>query len=59
MLATSWGRWVIGTLVVLALVALLAWARRDPGFDERIPDPEDAAVVVTGGGVPDGADHAR
>ena len=33
-------------LAVLAIVALLAWARGEPGIDGRAPDPEDAAAVV-------------
>jgi hypothetical protein len=39
-------RWIIGVVAALAIVALLAYARRDPGFDDRVPDPEDAAVLV-------------
>ena len=39
-------RWIIGVLAALAIVALLAYARRDPGFDDRVPDPEDAAVLI-------------
>jgi hypothetical protein len=46
MLETSWGRWVIAAIVVAAIVALLAWARYDPGVDDRVPDPEDAIAVV-------------
>jgi hypothetical protein len=45
MLHTTWGRWLIGVVVALAIVALLAWARNEPGIDDRIPDPEDAAHV--------------
>jgi hypothetical protein len=41
-------RWVVAAVAALAIVALLAWARRDPGFDDRIPDPEDAALIVDG-----------
>jgi hypothetical protein len=41
-------RWVVAAVAALAIVALLAWARRDPGFDDRIPDPEDAALIVNG-----------
>ena len=42
------GRWLLAAVVVLAIVALLAWARNDPGVGGRIPDPEDAAVVAGG-----------
>jgi hypothetical protein len=48
---TTAGRWVIATIVVLAIVALLAWARNGPGVGGRIPDPEDAVaarVIVPG-----------
>jgi hypothetical protein len=45
-LHTTWGRWLIGAIVALAIVALLAWARNDAGIDDRIPDPEDAAAVL-------------
>ena len=42
-------RWVLIALVVVALVLFIAWARREPGFDDRVPDPEDAvgALVIT------------
>ena len=36
---------VIAAIAALAIVALLAWARGEPGVDGRAPDPEDAAVV--------------
>ena len=42
-------RWLLAAVVVLAVVALLAWARNDPGVGGRIPDPEDAAVIAAGG----------
>jgi hypothetical protein len=45
-LDTPAGRWVIAAIVVLAIVALLAWARNDPGVGGRIPDPEDAVAVT-------------
>ena len=38
---------IVAALAVLAIVALLAWARGEPGVDGRAPDPEDAAVVAT------------
>ena len=45
-------RWIVVVLATLAIVLLLAYARRDPGFDGRVPDPEDAvaSVVVDEGG---------
>jgi hypothetical protein len=48
---TGWraGRWLLAAVVVLAVVAMLAWARNDPGVGGRVPDPEDAAVVAGGG----------
>jgi hypothetical protein len=39
-------RWVIAAVVVIAIVALLAWARHDAGVDDRVPDPEDAAPAL-------------
>jgi lipopolysaccharide export system protein LptC len=39
-------RWVIIVIAALAIVALLAWARRDAGVDDRVPDPEDASALV-------------
>ena len=46
---TNTSRWVIGSIVALAVVALLAWARNDPGIDDRDGDPEDVTEVVTDG----------
>jgi hypothetical protein len=43
---TSTTRWVLIVAVVIALVLFIAWARREPGFDDRVPDPEDAAAIV-------------
>ena len=34
---------VVAGVAALAVVALLAWARGEPGVDGRAPDPEDAA----------------
>ena len=31
--------WVVAAVAAIAVVLLLAYARRDPGFDERVPDP--------------------
>jgi hypothetical protein len=42
------GRWLLAAVVVLAVAALLGWARNDPGVGGRVPDPEDAAAVVRG-----------
>lgn len=38
-------RRVLIVLVVVALVLFIAWARREPGFDDRRPDAEDAVGV--------------
>ena len=46
---TGTSRWVIGSIVALAVVALLAWARNDPGIDDRDGDPEDVTEVVIDG----------
>ena len=43
---TSTARWVIAALAALAVVALLAYARNDPGVGGRFPDPEDVRTVV-------------
>jgi len=42
-------RWIVIAVVAVALVLFIAWARREPGFDDRVPDPEDAldALVIT------------
>ena len=45
---TTVGRWLIATLVALALVALLAWARGAPGVGDRFPDPGDVPQAVDG-----------
>ena len=44
--ATNAVRWVIVALAALGIVALLAYARNDPGVGGRFPDPEDVRVVV-------------
>ena len=46
MLDTTWGRWTIAVIAALCIVALLAWARNDPGVDDRDPDPPSSNVVV-------------
>ena len=40
-------RWLFGAIVALCIVALLAWARNDPGVDDRDPDPPQSTEVVT------------
>ena len=47
MLNTDVRRSIVAAIVVLAIVALIAWARNDPGVGGRIPDPEDAAAALT------------
>ena len=51
-------RWIIIALVVVAIVLFIAWARRNPPFDDRDPGPDDAsiAVVATADLGPDGGD---
>ena len=44
MLDTNAGRWLIGAIAALAVIALLAWARNDPGVDDREPDPPTSSV---------------
>ena len=51
-------RWIVIAIVALAIVLFIAWARRNPPFDDRVPDPEDSAaalVVITDRG-PNGGD---
>jgi hypothetical protein len=38
-------RWVIAALAALAIVGLVAYARNDPGIDDRDGDPEDVIAV--------------
>jgi hypothetical protein len=38
-------RWLIAAIAVFGVVALLAWARNDPGVDDRDGDPEDVIAV--------------
>jgi len=42
-------RVALAVIVVAAIVALLAWARNDPGVDDRDPDPPQSTQVVTTG----------
>ena len=46
MLESTPGRWLIGLIATVAIIALLAWARNDPGVDGREPDPPTSTVVV-------------
>ena len=39
-------RWIIIALVVVALVLFIAWARRNPPFDDRDPGPDDASIAL-------------
>jgi hypothetical protein len=39
-------RWILIALVVVALVLFIAWARRNPPFDDRDPGPDDAAIAL-------------
>ena len=41
-------RWIVGVVAVLAIIALLAYARRNPPFDDRVDDPQGSAVLVVG-----------
>ena len=51
-------RWIIIALVVVAIVLFIAWARRNPPFDDRDPGPDDAvaAFVYTADRGPNGGD---
>jgi hypothetical protein len=46
MLDVGWVRWVVAVIVVLGIVALLAWARNDPGVGGRFPDPPNSSSVA-------------
>jgi len=39
-------RWIIIVVVVVAIVLFIAWARRNPPFDDRDPGPDDAAIAL-------------
>jgi hypothetical protein len=43
-------RWLIAAIAVVALVAMLAWVRNDPGVGGRFPDPEDVPAPATTAG---------
>jgi hypothetical protein len=40
------GRWLIGLIAAVGVIALLAWARNDPGVGGRQPDPPTSTVVI-------------
>ncbi len=59
--AVSPTRWIVIVLVVVAIILFISWARREPGFDDRVPDPPEgavsdavAALVYTADGGPGG-----
>jgi hypothetical protein len=31
--------WVVTAVAAIAVLLMLTYARREPGFDERVPDP--------------------
>jgi len=37
-------RWIVGLVAALAVVALIVWADRQSGIDDRDTDPEDVQV---------------
>ena len=41
---TSTIRWILIAAVVIVLVLFIAWARRNPPFDDRDPGPDEDAV---------------
>jgi hypothetical protein len=41
--------WVITALVIIAIIALIAYARNEPGIDDRVPDPEDVMSIAFDG----------
>jgi hypothetical protein len=52
MFDSTGGRWLVGTIAALAVIALLAWARNDPGVGGRQPDPPTSSVDVSVDSVP-------
>jgi hypothetical protein len=46
MAESEFRRWLLITLLVLGIIALLAYARNEPGVGGRVPDPEDALVAA-------------
>ncbi|MBN2839633.1 MAG: hypothetical protein JXP37_01570 [Coriobacteriia bacterium] len=45
-MSTAVVRWAVAAIVVLAIVALLAYARNDPGVGGRVPDAPGAGAAV-------------
>jgi hypothetical protein len=45
-------RVAMAAIVVAAIVALLAWARNDPGVGDRDPDPPQSTEIVVPDTVP-------
>jgi len=39
-------RWVLIALVVVALLLFIAWARRNPPFDDRVRDEDGMVALV-------------
>ena len=50
MMQTTALRVALAAIAVAAIVALLAWARNDPGVDDRDPDPPHSTEAVGDGG---------
>jgi hypothetical protein len=46
--SNTYVRWLVAVLAALAILALLAYQRNDPGVGGRVPDPEDAMVALMG-----------
>jgi hypothetical protein len=46
MFDTDLRRWIVAAIAVFGVVALLAWARNDPGVGGREPDPPQDTEVV-------------
>lgn len=44
---TSTTAWIVAAVAAIAVILLVAYARRDPGFDDRVPDPPGAFVDVS------------
>lgn len=42
-------RWVVVLLAVLAVVALLAYERGEPGVGDRVPDREESSATLVEG----------